>query len=378
MAASIPATHPQSTRARAAIARSQGAPLTIEEIDVAVPRADEVLVRLVATGICHTDLVCLHGFPVPMPIVLGHEGAGVVEALGADVKGLAVGDHVLLSFNSCGACANCADHEPAYCHQFMGRNFAGVRLEDGSSPLSQNGSVVHGEFFGQSSFATFAVSRAVNTVKVDKALPLATLAPLGCGIQTGAGAVLNALKVKKGRAIGVFGAGAVGLSAVMAGRIADAGAIVVVEPNAQRRALALALGASHAFDPQAGDVVAAVKAAIGGLDYAFDTTGIPAVMKSAVDLLLPNGTLGVIGIPPPDAPFPFSIMDIYTRGIGVKCIVEGDSDPHEFIPRLIGFYREGRLPLEKLIREFPFERINDAFAAAADGSVIKPILTFRQ
>jgi aryl-alcohol dehydrogenase/geraniol dehydrogenase (NAD+) len=371
-------TFAQTSRTRAAIARNQRAPLSIEEIEVSTPRADEVLVRMVATGVCHTDLVCRDGFPVPMPIVLGHEGAGVVEALGSEVEGLEVGDHVLLSFNSCGTCANCTDHEPAYCHQFLGRNFGGVRLEDGSSPLSQNGSIVHGQFFGQSSFATFAIARAVNTVKVAKDLPLATLAPLGCGIQTGAGAVLNALRVKKGRALAIFGAGAVGLSAVMAAKIAEAGAIVVVEPNAVRRVLATELGATHVFDPKQEDLFKIIEAAAGGVSYAIDTTGIPAVMKTAADLLLPNGVLGLIGIPPPDAMFPFSIMEIYTRGLGIKCIVEGDADPHRFIPRLISFYRAGKLPLEKLIKEFPFDRINDAFAAAADGSVIKPVLTFEQ
>ena len=369
---------PAARKARAALARTPQAPLTLEDIDIAGPRADEVLVRVVATGICHTDIVCLNGFPVPMPIVLGHEGAGVIEAVGSAVNGLAPGDHVLLSFNSCGTCSNCKSDEPAYCFQFLGLNFGGMRLEDGSSPLSRKGEKIHGQFFGQSSFATLAIARAVNAVKVDKSLPLATLAPLGCGIQTGAGAVMNSLQVRPGRSLAVFGCGAVGLSAVMAARIVGAGPIVVVEPNAARRALALELGATHAIDPKGqNDMVGALREASGGgFHYALDTSGIPAVMKNAIDAMLPNGMLGLIGIPPPEAPMPMSIMDLYMRGLGVKCIVEGDADPQTFIPKLVDLYQAGKLPVDRLIRQFPFDRINDAFAAATDGSVIKPVVVF--
>jgi aryl-alcohol dehydrogenase/geraniol dehydrogenase (NAD+) len=366
-------------RARAAIARRQGEPFVLEEIDVAAPRADEVRVRLVATGICHTDLVCRDGFPVPMPIVLGHEGAGIVESVGRGVEGLAVGDHVLMSFNSCGTCANCASHEPAYCSQFLGLNFGGARLEDGSSSLSRKGESLHGNFFGQSSFATFAIARARNVVKVDATLPLDVLAPLGCGIQTGAGAVMNSLKVRAGRSVAVFGAGAVGLSAVMAAKAIGASKIVVVEPNAARRTLAIELGATTAIDPRDGSgTLAAVKAGgTGGVDYAIDTTGIPAIANLASEALLPNGMLGLIGIPPPDACMPMNIMSMYTRGVCLKFIIEGDSDPQAFIPRLVALYREGKLPLERLIKTYSFDRINEAMTAGADGSVIKPVVLFQ-
>lgn len=366
-------------QARAAIARSQRAPMSLETVDVAAPRADEVLVRLVATGVCHTDIVCRDAFPVPMPIVLGHEGAGIVEAVGSAVSHLAVGDHVIFSFNSCGACANCASHEPAYCHQFLGLNFGGVRLEDGSSPLSQNGELVHANFFGQSSFATLAIARAKNAVKVDASLPLDLLGPLGCGIQTGAGAVMNSLKVRAGRSIVIFGAGAVGMSAVMAAKVVGASAVILVEPNAARRALALELGATAAIDPRDGsDTVAAIRAASGGagVDYALDTTGIPAIMTTASEVLLPHGQLGLIGIPPPDALVPLNIMSIYARGLSLKCIVEGDSDPQVFIPQLIELYKNGQLPFDRLIKKFPFEQINEAMAASESGEVIKPVVIF--
>jgi aryl-alcohol dehydrogenase/geraniol dehydrogenase (NAD+) len=353
--------------------------MLVETVDVAAPRDDEVLVRMVATGVCHTDIVCRDAFPVPMPIVLGHEGAGIVEAVGAKVSSLVVGDHVIFSFNSCGACSNCESHEPAYCHQFLGLNFGGIMLEDGSSPLSQNGTLVHGNFFGQSSFATLAIARAKNAVKVDPSLPLALLGPLGCGIQTGAGAVMNSLKVRAGRAIVIFGAGAVGMSAVMAAKVMGASAVILVEPNAARRALAMELGATATIDPRDGlDTVAAIRAASGaaGVDYALDTTGIPSVMTTASEVLLPNGQLGLIGIPPPDAMVPLNIMSIYARGLSLKCIVEGDSDPQVFIPQLIALYKNGQLPFDRLIKTFPFEQINEAMAASESGEVIKPVVVF--
>jgi Zn-dependent alcohol dehydrogenase len=365
-------------KARAAILRQAQKPLTLEDIEVSAPRADEVRVRMVATGICHTDIVCRDAFPVPMPMVLGHEGSGVVESVGADVKGLAEGDHVVLSFNSCGGCANCSDHEPAYCHNFLGLNFAGIRLEDGSSPLSQAGALVHGNFFGQSSFASLAVVRAKNAVKVDRALPLELLGPLGCGIQTGAGAVMNSLKLRAGRSIVIFGAGAVGMSAVMAAKALGAGSIIVIEPNAARRKLAAELGATVTLDPRDGsDTLAAIKAGGGaGVDYALDTTGIPALANMATDALLPNGMLGLLGFPPPDAQMPMNMMSLFTRGIGVKFIVEGDSDPQVFIPQLIALYQAGKLPLEKLIKTFPFSQINEAMASTENGTVIKPVVLF--
>lgn len=363
--------------ARAAVMRAPRSPFQLEEISVAAPRADELLVRIAGTGICHTDIVCRDAFPVPTPMVLGHEGAGVVAAVGSAVQGYAVGDHVVLSFNSCGTCPNCASHEPAYCHQFMGLNFAGVRLEDNSSPLSRGEETIHGNFFGQSSFASLAIVRAGNAVKIDPALPLELMGPLGCGIQTGAGAIMNSLKVRAGRSLAIFGAGAVGLSAVMAAKVVGASAIIVVEPNAARRALARELGASAAIDPIGADVPAALRALhAGGVDYALDTSGIPAVIGQAAESLLPNGMLGLLGMPPPDAPMPMTIMSLIMRGAGVKAIVEGDSDPQTFIPQLIALYREGKFPFDRLIKTFPFAQINEALAASENGSVIKPVVVF--
>ena len=370
-------TRASATTARAAIVRQQGGPFSLESVEVAAPRPDEVRVRLAGTGVCHTDLVCRDAFPVPMPIVLGHEGAGVVEAVGSQVKTLRVGDHVVLSFNSCGGCHNCAHEAPAYCFSFMPLNFGGA-LEDGSSPVSQDGSPVHANFFGQSSFASYAVVRESNAVAIAADLPLEIMGPLGCGIQTGAGAALNSLTVGAGISLAIFGGGAVGLSALMAAKAVGAGPVVVVEPNAARRQLALELGADTVIDPRATtDVVAAIReASPGGVLAALDTTGIPAVINGAAEALLPNGQLGLVGVSPMDASLPVNIMSMITRGIGIKAILEGDSQPREFIPRLVELYRQGKFPFDKLIRTFPFEQINEAAHASEDGSVIKPVVVF--
>lgn len=364
---------------RAALVRQVGAPFALEELQIAEPMPGEVLVRLAGTGICHTDLVVRDGFPAPLPIVLGHEGAGRVEAVGAGVTHLKVGDAVVMSFAHCGGCPNCARHEPAYCYQFFPLNFAGQRLENGSTPLRKGDETIHGHFFDQSSFASLAIAKAASVVKIDASgLPLELMGPLGCGVQTGAGAVFNSLGMEKGQSLVVFGGGAVGLSAVMAARCIGAAPIVVVEPQAGRRALATELGATHCIDPRATDkVVDAVKAACGGgAMRALDTTGIPAVIGQAAETLLPNGLLGLLGASPMDATLPVNIMSMIIRGIGIKAILEGDSNPQELIPRLVGLYREGRFPFDKLIRTFPFERINEATKASEDGSVVKPVVTF--
>lgn len=365
-------------KATAALIRAVGGPFLIEEIEVAEPRGSEVRVRMVGVGMCHTDLVARDGFPVPLPIVLGHEGSGVVDAVGPDVTGLAVGDHVVLSFDSCGACPTCDEALPAYCYNFLGHNFAGVRLEDGSSPLSQGDAVVHGNFFGQSSFGSYAIAHQRNTVKVAADLPLAILGPLGCGVQTGAGAAVISLGLKPGQSLAIFGGGAVGLSALLGARAVGAGTVIVVEPNAERAALALELGATHVIDPKATeDVLAKVKELSGGgVNHALDTTGIPAVVAVAVETTIAHGIVGLIAVPPPEAMLPASMMSMLLRGTIVKFITEGDADPQTFIPQMIDWYRAGNFPFDRLVKTFPFDRINEAAAASEDGSAIKPVLVF--
>lgn len=362
---------------QAAVCRTTTGPIGIEAVELDALRADEVLVRVVGVGVCHTDMAMrAQQLPVPQPSVLGHEGSGIVEAVGAGVTGLVPGDRVVLSFDSCGRCPNCDDHAPAYCYNFGPYNFFGARA-DGSTSITGKGGAIHGNIFGQSSFARHAITRARNTVKVpDSAadVPLELLGPLGCGIQTGAGAVLNSFKVRAGTSIAVFGSGAVGLSAIMAAKIAGASTIIAVDLHENRRALALELGATHAVDGR-GDVGTAIHAICpAGLVYAFDTTGLASVIETAFNLLASRGQLGLVGASDPDAMLHFNESALMGMGRMVRGILEGDSDPQTFIPELIAHHQAGRFPFDRLVRYFPFEQINEAFHAGESGEVIKPVL----
>lgn len=365
-----------SITAKAAVVRELGKPFQMEDIQVAAPREHEVRVRIVGAGICHTDIVVRDGFNVPVPVVLGHEGSGVVESVGSRVKNVKKGDHVVLSYNSCGTCPACKQDQPPFCQQFFPNNFSGVRPLDGSSPLSSGGAMLHGNFFGQSSFATYAVAHERNTIVVDKGLPLDLLGPLGCGIQTGAGTVANTLGFRKGQSIAIFGGGGVGLSGLLAAVAIGASKAIVIELNPERAKLALSLGATHVINPKdTPDVLAEIREASGGgVSHAMDSTGRPQVMETAFQALLPGGMLGLIGVPPPDGTLTLSLMDILVRGVGVKSVLEGDADPQTFIPKMLQWYQEGRFPFDKLIGKFPFEQINEACHATETGKVVKPVL----
>jgi len=362
-------------RYRAAVLHRVGEPLVIEDVELGDLQPGDVLVRVQASGLCHTDLEVMQGsLTYPLPIVLGHEGAGVVEKVGKAVTKVAVGDHVVMSYNSCGHCDSCNEHAPNYCHDFFGHNFAGVR-PDGTSALSKGAETIHGNFFGQSSFANYALCHERNVVKVTKDAPLELLGPLACGIQTGAGAVINALKVSAGRSIAVFGAGSVGLSAVMAARVVGATTIVAVDLNAERLEMARTLGATHTFNPKSCDAVAEIMKATGtGVDYAFESTGVPAVIRNAMDSLAPRGTCGIVGAATLDTEITINAMHLMTAGRSIRGIVEGDSTPEVFIPQLIELHRQGRFPFDKLVSFYPYEKINQAVEDAETGKAIKPII----
>ncbi len=363
---------------RAAVVRRFGDPLEIEERPVPRPGPGEILVKVHASGVCHTDLVCRDGFPVPLPIVLGHEGSGTVEAVGERVRTLEPGDRVVLSFNSCGHCGNCHTGHPSNCLQMLPLNFGGAQREDGGQVLDSAGHPVQSMFFGQSSFSMHAVAREINTVKVGDDLPLELLGPLGCGIQTGAGAAINSLGIGPGQSLAVFGGGGVGLSALLGARAVGADRVVVIEPNAARRALALELGASHALDPYAeSDLVAAIKAATGGgATHSLDTTGLSPVIGNAIACTLPGGTVGMVGLPSPDATVPATLLDLLTKSVTLRPITEGDADPQRFIPRMLDFHRAGKFPFDRLITRYRFDQINEALHATEKGDAIKPVLVF--
>lgn len=358
----------------AAVVRKSGGHFEIEKLALESPRDDEVVVKIAGVGVCHTDLVCRDQyFPVPLPCVFGHEGSGVVEAVGRAVRRVQPGDHVVLSFSNCQSCPSCIAGQPAYCHQLYQRNFLGTR-PDGSSALSQQGQVVHGHFFAQSSFGTYALAAECNTVKVDRDAPLWLLGPLGCGVQTGAGAVINALRPQAGSAIAVFGAGTVGLSAVMAARLCGCAVIVAVDPVPVRRELALTLGATHAIDPQAEDPVKSIQAITGsGVMYSLECTGLPRVVRQAVESLTLTGTCGVMGVSRLGTELQLDMNSILF-GRGVRGIIEGDSVPQEFIPRLIDLHRQGRFPFDKLVTEYPFSQIQRAVEESEHGKVVKAVL----
>ncbi|RSV36822.1 NAD(P)-dependent alcohol dehydrogenase [Sphingomonas sp. ABOLD] len=355
---------------QAAVTEAAGGTFSIETLRIDAPGPSQVLVRIVACGVCHTDMVMRDGaLPVPFPAVFGHEGAGVVEAVGPGVSGLAPGDHVLLSFDSCGACRACRDHQPGYCPEFFPRNFLGALGPD-QGGLWRGGDRIGSNIFGQSAFATHALAHPRNMVKVDADLPLHLLAPLGCGIQTGAGTVLETLKVAAGQSIAVFGAGAVGLAAVMAAAIAGAGRIALLDRHVHRLELGRELGAT--------DVATSLAALSGPFDHIVDTTGVPALLGPAVDLLAPRGTLALVGAYPPEPKLAVDASAIMSVGRRIIGVVEGGIDPQRFIPELITHYRAGWLPMEKLVRTYPFAAIDQAAHDSESGAVIKPVLLMEQ
>jgi len=356
----------------AAVLRSADGPYALESVELAEPRPDEVLVRVVAAGMCHTDVLPRGEVTIsPPPIITGHEGAGVVEAVGAEVQGIAVGDHVVLSFEHCGACDMCQRGVPAHCETFLMRNMLGRRLDFTTGVTDADGNEIASRWFGQSSFATHCLATARNVVVVDKDLPLEKLGPLGCGIQTGAGTSLVALDVQPGTSIVVFGAGAVGLAAVMGAVVAEAATIIAVDLNEARLELARELGATHTVDGAASDVVAQVHAATGGgAHYAVDTTGAPAVMQSALAALRLGGVAAFVGVQTGD----MTIGPVDLVGKTAIGVLEGNTSPHTFIPRMIELWQAGRFPFDRLIETFPLSEINEAEQASLEGRVVKPVL----
>ncbi|WP_374693865.1 NAD(P)-dependent alcohol dehydrogenase [Gordonia rubripertincta] len=364
---------PTSIAARAAVLSEVGAPPALHDVQVREPVGDEVLVRVQAVGICHTDISLAARWPDKrMPMVFGHEGAGIVEAVGRTAT-VRVGTRVVLTFNSCGQCTQCKAGESAYCRQSTALNMRGDRGEVSGSVRGEHGPI-NGDFFGQSSFATYALAHQRNTVPMGNEIDMSVAAPLGCSVQTGVGSILNALRPVLGQSVVVFGVGAVGLSAVMGARIAGARIIVAVDPVAARRALAIELGATHTVDPAVDEVVSSlVDVTGGGADHVLDTTAIPAVLAEAVAALRSRGQLGIVGLGAPIAALPVGL--IMGRGLRIRGIVEGDSAPATFIPELIDLHKRGDLPLEKLITTYDFADFDNAWAAARSGLAIKPVLT---
>ncbi|MBQ62385.1 MAG: NAD(P)-dependent alcohol dehydrogenase [Gammaproteobacteria bacterium] len=360
---------------KAIVAQPEGKGFTIENIKLDAPRDDEVLVEIKGVGLCHTDLAFSSGAaPFPLPGILGHEGAGIVQAVGKDVAKVSAGDHVVISFRSCGACDRCQTGDPAYCRTMPLLNYVGTRL-DGTSSSQLDDIKLGSNFFGQSSFAHHALTYERNVVKVDTDLPLEIMGPLGCGVQTGAGGVMRSLAADAESSILILGGGAVGLSAVMGAKIQECSTIAVLEPYATRREMALSFGATHVLDPEGLNLLLAIQEIHPeGVDYIFDTTGNPDVIESAATCLGSKGVFGIVGICPPGTPVPGDLMNMITFGHTIKGIIEGDSDPDKFIPELINHYRQGRLPFDKMIKVYPFSEISAAVKDQQDGKCTKVVL----
>lgn len=350
----------------ATVARVLQAPGTApvpREVDVPDPQGHQVLVEIAAAGVCHTDLTLAGTWPADgCPVILGHEGAGVVRAVGPQASGLRVGDRVCLTFDSCGHCAYCADAAPSYCDQSIALNYLG------RPGISAGEAGVSGGFFGQSSFAGLALASDRNTVPIGD-LPFELAAPLGCSIQTGVGAVTRSLKVRPGHSVAVFGTGAVGLSAVMGARLAGAETVVAIDPRADRRALALRVGATHAVAAGPDAAGAVIEATGGGAHAAVDTTARPEVLNQAILALRPRGALALVGLGAAAAELP--VLLIMARGLRVVGVIEGDSEPSVFLPELAAAIGAGRLPVGELVSTFT--DFDAAWRAAVDATAVKPV-----
>jgi aryl-alcohol dehydrogenase len=356
----------------AAVVNGPGESIVIEELDLDEPKADEVLVKIMATGICHTDLG-VQQMSAIYPIVLGHEGAGIVERVGKAVKGFEPGDRVVISFSSCGECKSCLEGHPGSCKEFGLLNGSGV-AHDKTYRLHKNSQNV-GTLFGQSSLATYVVTHVNNLVKVDDEVDLRLLGPLACGIQTGAGTVLSKLKPSFGDSIVVFGCGGVGLSALLGAKIANCSSIIAVDINDDRLALAKELGATHTLNGKEVDVIKEIQIITeGGADFSVETTGASPVVLQAVRCLAARGTAALIGLSG-DATFNIS-NDIVNNSRTVVGIIEGDVLPKVFIPTAINYYKQGRFPFDKLIKFYTFEEINKAVEDMQNGTTIKPVIVF--
>jgi aryl-alcohol dehydrogenase len=366
----------------AAVARGPETPFSVETVALDEPREDEILVKVAGVGLCHTDLTARAGqiMPIKLPAVLGHEGSGLVVAVGAKVSKYKAGDRVVMSFRSCGRCRNCTTGHPAYCESMPSLNYVGSRLDGTtaihSTDLAGPGSGVSSNFFGQSSFAAYALTYERNLVAVSAGVPLELAGPLACGVQTGAGAILNVLRPAEGSSLLVTGGGSVGLSAVLAAVVAGCTRIIVAEPVAKRRELALQLGATHTVDPRNSDLAQEVRRfAPSGVDHFFDSTGLPSVISSGLSALGLRGSAALVGVPPKlDSALTFPLLALVGLGISIHGVVEGDSNPEAFITRLMHLYSEGRFPFDRLISTYPFQDINRAVSDHKEGVCVKAVL----
>lgn len=363
----------------AALTPAQGEDFQIvDNLELDDLRPDEVRVRFVASGVCHTDAAMRDGvYPMQYPIVLGHEGAGIVEEVGSLVTSVEIGDHVVCACPSCGRCESCRAGDPMYCQHTGELAFGGYRLSDNSKAFSLDGQSVGSHFFGQSSFSTHSNVLESSVVKVDKDLPLEILSPLGCGLTTGAGTIMNEFKPQAGQSVAVMGSGAVGMAAIMAAAAMNASPVIAIDINDDRLALAKEMGATDSVNSSdMSTLVDQLMEITGGkgVDYILDTTGVSPLMTTAAQALARRGTLGAVAAASPGTEVSFEIGASLMKGWTFKTVIEGSCVPQTFIPELIQLWKNGRFPFDKMTKVYDLTNINEAFEASKRGEVIKPIL----
>jgi len=370
-------TRPErAVKTLAAIISSPKASFVLEEVDLPEPEPHEVLVRVSGVGICATDLASRDGLlGAPYPAIFGHEAAGVVERTGEKVKKVAPGDHVVLAPDSDGTCPHCQQGHPMYCERFGELNFQ--TDPNGRTAQLKDGRRAFLKYFGQSSFAQFALAGEHNTVRVRHDLPLKLLGPLGCGIQTGAGTVINGLKPQPGSSMAVIGAGAVGLAAILGAAVSGCAQIIAIDRHPGKLELAKSIGATHIVNTgETPDVAQTIRQVLPrGVEYIVDCAGVPSLVEVVLQALARRGTLALVAVPPTaDRKLELPWFPLLLQGQSVRGFVEGDSVPDLFIPRMIELFQEGRFPFDRMIHTYPFQAINEAIEDQKSGKVVKAVL----
>jgi NDMA-dependent alcohol dehydrogenase len=354
-----------------------GEPLSIEELEIARPRENEVRVKVVASGICHSDYSVAHGIlRSPMPVVLGHEGAGIIEEVGPGVTDLKPGDHVIASLSpSCGNCPMCAEAKPYLCFE-MSRVMRDSTQLDGTKRLRRGEEEV-GQLCAIGSFAEQMVIPAGSAIKIRDDAALDTVCLIGCGVTTGFGAAVNTAKIESGDSVAVIGCGGVGLSIVQGARVAGAGTIIAIDPVAEKRDLAQQLGATHAIDPFNEDVAKTVRAITGkGVHHAFEALGRLDTIRQAWDILRPTGEAYVVGMPSLRETLKVPVLGFFAQR-QLRGSVYGSSTPKRDIPKFVDLYKAGELKLDQMItNRIRLDQVNDAFEAMGRGEGARSVIMF--
>jgi S-(hydroxymethyl)glutathione dehydrogenase/alcohol dehydrogenase len=360
----------------AAVMNAYDAPLAIESLDLRDPRPNEVVVRLAASGVCHSDLSVLRGkLPVPPPAVLGHEGAGVVEAVGDAVRSLAEGDHVVLSWiDRCGTCVYCESGRPHLCDKTM------VDAASGRDDAFRRGETVVGRMAGIGTFAERTIAPASAVVKIPADVPLDRACLVGCGVMTGVGAAINTADIQPGEHVAVFGCGGVGLNVIQGAALAGAGRIVAVDREPRKLVLAKRFGATDVVEADGRtDVPGAVREIAGGLgaDHAFEVIGVPDVILQAYHATRRGGTVVVVGVTALDQTVPIPAAMLVMEEKRVIGSLYGSANPQRDMPMLIDLYTRGRLNLDELVtRRITLDEVNAAFDAMEAGDVARSVIVY--